>query len=224
VLHILKKLARIIPGLLIFSFGIFMNGYSEMGYSPWNVLSDGAAKATGTTFGTMTTAIGALIFIAVILLKEPLGVGSLLNMVLVGPFCDMYSALQTSLGFMPQLPTLPAKLIMCLISIPVTALGTCLYMSTQWGAGPRDSLNVAVTRKLPFPYAVCRASIEGAAFLLGWLLGGAVGVGSILNVALMAPTVGLIFRLFKIDIKRFKNENFLDTWYILRGNEETTRT
>lgn len=215
-LHILKKLMRIIPGLLIFSFGIFLSGQSELGYAPWNVLNDGMSVAFPLSFGNATILTGVLIFVLVLLLREPLGIGSVLNLLLVGVFCDMFNWIDAAINLIPPIESFVIKLILCLAAILVTALGSCIYMATQWGAGPRDSLMVAVTRKVPFSYAVCRISIEGTVFAIGWALGGTVGIGSVLNVVLMGPTVGTIFKLLGIDIKRFKNENFADTWRILR--------
>ena len=75
---------------------------------------------------------------------------------------------------------------------------------------------VAITRRAPLPYSACRVIIESIVFLLGFVLGGTIGIGTVINVALLGPTIGLIFRIMRVDVKHFKNENFMDTFRILQ--------
>ena len=134
--NVLRKLLKIVPGLFIFAMGIFLNGQSALGYAPWNVLTDGAAKSLGITFGQSSIGMGVLIIIIVIALREPLGVGSVLNMILIGSFVDLLSWINSLVCFVPQTDAFAVRLALCLVSVLFTSAGTCIYMSTQWGAGP----------------------------------------------------------------------------------------
>jgi len=214
--YLLKKFIKIVPGLFIFAIGILLNGRSELGYAPWNVLTDGVARVFGVTFGLSSIGIGVVIIIISVAMREQLGVGTVLNMLLIGGFVDLLAWMDSYIGFVPQVTSFAGRLVMCLLSLVFSAIGTCIYMSIQWGAGPRDSLVVAIARKSPLPYGACRAIVEGLVFAAGWIMGGAVGIGSVINVVLMGPMTGLIFRIMHIDVKRFKNEDFADTWRILR--------
>ena len=192
---------------------------ANIGYGPWDVLSDGISKTTGITIGTASILVGVAIMVFVFLFKEKIGLGSLLNMVLVGVFMDLI----LGLGVIPaQLHFIPG-IAMLVAGMSTLAFASWLYISSGFGAGPRDSLMVIAVRKTGLPVGVCRSSIEFLAVVTGWLLGGMVGMGTIIVVFGIGFCVQICFRLLRFDAAAIEHETLAGTWHTMLkvfGKEE----
>ena len=129
-----------------------------------------------------------------------LGLGTIINILLVGIFIDIIMAL----NIIPVLSNFPLGVIMLLTGLVTIALGSYYYMKAGLGTGPRDSLMVAFTRRTHLPIGVCRGTIELAAVILGWKLGGMVGVGTIIAAFTIGFWVQMVFKLFKFDTTKDK--------------------
>ncbi|QKS70789.1 YitT family protein [Paenalkalicoccus suaedae] len=162
-------------GLIVMSFGIALMITAELGSAPWDVLHIGLQNQFGLTIGTWTILMGFLLLVAAtILTKQMPRLGAYLNMLLVGVFVDIFL-------FILQTPAqLFAQLAMLLIGILIMGFGIGLYISPQCGAGPRDSVMLALSEKTGASVARIRISMELVVLLIGFLLGGPVFVGTIL--------------------------------------------
>lgn len=229
---ILKKFGRLLLGLAIMSFGSAMALVADLGMEPWDVLNDGMAKflrqfidiklsngADLVTFGRANITIGIIILIIDILLKEKVGFGTFINILVCGHIVDLCTgdkfpgfALLPDYRGLPMTVSFVPRLLLCLFSLLPAVFGMYVYMSARLGSGPRDGLMCAITRRSKkLSVGAIRVILEGGALLVGWLLGGTVGVGTIILVCLSGPTTQLIFKLAKFDVKTLRHETMPET-------------
>ncbi len=205
------RLVRLIFGLFLYSLGIVVTMNANIGYAPWDVLHVGLSKTIGLSIGTVSIIAGIVIGIITVVLGEKLGLGTLLNMVLIGLFLDMLIALE----IIPVASNFFLGVLMVIIGLFIIAIASYFYIGSGFGAGPRDSLMVALTRKTGLPVGVCRGTIELLAVFAGWRLGGMVGFGTIISAFVIGFCVQLTFKLLKFDATKVKHETLGQTIKIL---------
>ena len=177
------QLAQVLIGLWIFGIGEAMLVASELGNSPWTVLAEGVSKHTPLSIGAATLAIGAAVLLCWIPLSERPGVGTVLNSIVIGISIDV------TLSLLPTLESLAVRWVSLLLGIAVVGLGSGLYLTARLGPGPRDGLMTGLNARYGWPLAAVRTGIELAAVTTGALLGGTVGLGSLLFAVLIGHAV-----------------------------------
>lgn len=214
----LIRLFRLILGLLLYAFGIVITMNAHIGFAPWDVFHAGLAKITGLNFGTASIITGVAIVIITLLLGEKLGLGTILNMVLIGVFLDLL----IEFHIIPVAGNIILGILMVIAGLFIIALASYFYIGSAFGAGPRDSLMVALTRKTGLPVGVCRGTIELIAVIIGWRLGGMLGIGTIISAFVIGFCIQVTFKLLKFDATAVKHETFDQTWKILKrcGREQ----
>lgn len=170
------RFVLLLVGFLVMGLGFAMTIQARLGVSAWNVLHIGLSQRLPITVGQATQGVGLAIMGCSALLGIKPGVGTWLNMVLVGACLDLV----LMSGVVPVPGGLPARAGLLVGGLAVLALGMCLYMCAGLGAGPRDSLMLALSQRFPGRVAVIRAAMELAALITGYFLGGPVGVGTVL--------------------------------------------
>ena len=211
-----NRLLRLIWGLALYAFGIVVTMNSNIGYDPWEVLHVGIAKTTGISIGTASIMMGIIIGIIAVLLGEKLGLGTILDIVLIGVFLDIILKYHV----IPLANNLVFGIIMLIIGLFIIALGSYFYIKSGFGAGPRDSLMVALTRKTILPIGICRGIIELLAVIVGWRLGGMVGIGTAISAFVIGFCVQITFKLLKFDVTEVKNETLGCTYKMLFSNRK----
>jgi len=180
-------------GFTLFGLSIALLIQANLGTSPWTMLTVAVADISGLTPGTITVITGVIVLCAALLMRERIGWGTLGNIVFIGPWIDI---------FLRLIPTAEANLVlqvtMLLGSIALLGLATGIYIGVDAGAGPRDSLMLAIHRTTGWSLRRARGGIELAVFVAGWLLGGPFGVGTIVVVLAIGPAVQLSFKMLKV--------------------------
>lgn len=175
-------------GLLVMSFGIVLTIKAGVGCAPWDVLHIGLHRQFGLTIGLWSIIVGVAVLAASSLLMKRLPqLGAFLNMVTVGVLIDL-------LMMIPQLQTPVSPLeryAMLLAGIAVSGYGMGIYISAGVGAGPRDSLMLALTELTGWKVAHIRIGMEALVLLAGWLLGGPVSLGTLLFCVMIGSVTGL---------------------------------
>lgn len=179
----------LLSGLWLFGSGEAMLVRAAIGNSPWTVFAQGVATHTHLSIGVMTNLIGAAVLLLWIPLRQRPGLGTILNVLLVG------TSLDVTLRFLPGVESLPARILLCLGGILVVALGSGLYLRCGLGPGPRDGLMTGVARVSGWPLGAARSAIEIVVLSIGWLLGGVAGIGTLLFAVLVGPCVHAAVRL-----------------------------
>ena len=179
--------AWLIGGLFIFAVSIICLYEARLGLSPWDALNQGISKHTPLSFGTANIAVGCVILLVAVLLGSRIGAGTVANAVLVGTFVDLLLRIGwvTDLGH----SSLTVRIGLLAVGIPLMGLATGLYVGAGFGAGPRDSLMLALVRHSGWRVGLVRGCLEASATLAGFLLGGTVGIGTLLYVLAIGPAV-----------------------------------
>jgi len=203
------RFGKMIFGFILIAIGIFFAKYSGLGLSPWDVMNDGVANALNITLGQSSILVGIAFLVFDFIMHERLGYGTVLNILLVGTFYDILVLINDKLGLFSMCSGISVQsVIYVLIGIPFLCLGICLYIIPCLGAGPRDSVMIGLARRLPISVGTCRIFLEAAAVLIGWLLGGAIGLGTLMAVLFNGPVMQFFFKVLKFDAKKSQNQSF----------------
>ncbi|HOV29031.1 MAG TPA: hypothetical protein PLY83_02965 [Synergistales bacterium] len=197
-----RRMGKLLFGLFLFALGIVVTMKANLGFGPWEVFHQGISLKVGLSIGNVSILAGLLICVLVFLAGEKLGLGTILNMVLIGFFMDRILAL----GIIPRMTGFLPGLLMMFAGLFIISLASYFYMGSGFGAGPRDSLMVALERKTGLAVGLCRGIVEGSAVLLGWLLGGPVGFGTVLSAFGIGFCIQVVFRSLGFDARRVQHE------------------
>ena len=181
----LKTMVMLIIGLFLFGLGEAIIIGSGSGVSPWTVLAQGISTRSDLSIGMATFFISIAILIFWIPLKQVPGIGTILNAIIIA------SAIDLTLPYLPQPDDITFKIIQACFGILVVGLGSGIYLCSNLGPGPRDGLMIGLQKQTNISLPAIRTIIELLAVISGWLLGGVVGVGTILFVFGIGPCVGI---------------------------------
>ena len=195
---------------LVIQVGFFLYGLSialairaNLGTGTWAVLDVALSKITGRTPGTMTVLVGFIVLVSALLMREQIGWGTLGNILSIGPWLDLM------LNFIPSVENnWPVQLLMLLAGILTQGIATAIYIGVDAGAGPRDSLMLAVKRTTGISYRLARGIIEVSVLIIGWLLGGPAGIGTAIHALFVGTAMQWAFKIFKVQPHR-NQENVL---------------
>ncbi len=186
------RLLQFAVGVAFCAVAVWLTLQVALGLSPWDVLHAGLADATGMSFGTALILVGlAVLGVSAALGVRP-GIGTLVNQVVVGITLDRLLATRW-LDALPHAPV-PARLAVLVGAVALLGLGCAMYIGSGFGAGPRDSLMLACYQR-GVPIGPARCVIELSVLVVGWLLAGPVGVGTVVIALGLGPAVSAGFRL-----------------------------
>ena len=175
----------LITGLFFFGLGEAIIIGSGSGVSPWTVLAQGISIRTDLSVGTTTFLISIGILIFWIPLKQVPGIGTILNAIIIASTIDL------TLPYLPQPNDTYLKLLQVCIGIFIVGLGSGIYLISNLGPGPRDGLMIGLQKQTGTSIPLIRTILELSAVISGWLLGGVVGIGTVLFVFGIGPCVGI---------------------------------
>ena len=184
--------SQLLIGLFLYGFSLAMMIRATLGVSPWDVLGQGSSLRTGIPFGLMTNIIGVIVLLLWIPLRQKPGIGTILNVLLVGPSAEL------GLAVLGEPTALWARTVLLTGGLVLLAIASGLYLGAQFGPGPRDGLMTGLHHRFGLPIWLVRTAIEGTVLLLGWLLGGPVGFGTLAVALLIGPLVNLALPIFHI--------------------------
>jgi uncharacterized membrane protein YczE len=159
---------------------------STLGVMPWDVLHQGLSRSSGLSLGTVTVLVGAAVLLAWIPLRQRPGVGTVSNVLVIG------AAVDASLRVLPAVDALPAQVLLALAGVLLNGVSTAAYIGVQLGPGPRDGLMTGLVRRTGSSVRVVRTAIEVTVVALGWLLGGTLGVVTVLYALAIGPIVHVL--------------------------------
>jgi uncharacterized membrane protein YczE len=190
---ILRDFIVINFGFALYGLGIALLIQANLGTSPWAILTVALVPITGLSAGVLTMLIGLVVLIGALLMQEQIGWGTVANIVFIGPWLDVF------LKFIPSVTTnIVMQSVMFLLAIFIIGIAAALYIGVNAGAGPRDSLMLALERTLGWSLRTARSSIEIIVVIVGWLLGGPLGVGTLVFAVLIGPSVQWAFKILKV--------------------------
>jgi uncharacterized membrane protein YczE len=186
-----QRSVRILTGLALYGFSLGLLVRADLGADPWTVFTQGLSAVTGLSLGTVMIVISVALLAFWIPLRQRPGIGTAANAVLVGPFLDL------TLAWLPTPQHLFLRAVYLAAAVTGVAVATGLYVGAGWGPGPRDGLMTGLAAR-GIPLTAARAGIELTVLAAGWLLGGSVGIATVVFALAIGPLVGRFMPVLRL--------------------------
>lgn len=205
------KLLRLHFGLALYSIGLTLGIQANIGLAPWEAFGIGVSYVTGYTYGTINVISGLLILIVTVAMGERFGLGTILNAILIGIGVDVLQYYHV----VPLVTNYWLGIIVMFLGQFSISLGTYFYISAELGSGPRDSLMIALKRRMgKVPIGVIRGLIEGSVLLVGWLLGAKIGLGTLIAAFGISTILQMTFNWLRFDAKAVSHQGIWQTLHV----------
>ncbi|HEX7005344.1 MAG TPA: hypothetical protein VF168_14260 [Trueperaceae bacterium] len=189
------RLVQLFVGLSLFGFSMALMIRSQLGMLPWDVLHYGVATNLPLSIGTIVVIVSLVVLLLWIPLRQSPGLGTIANALWIGVATDV------SLHFLPQAVGLPWQLLFMVAGTVLNGVATAMYIGTQLGPGPRDGLMTGLSRKSGLSLRLVRTGLEVVVVTVGWLLGGVVGVGTLLFALAIGPLIQYFLPAFIVELE-----------------------
>ncbi len=213
--EILKNALVAAAGLCLFGVGVYLTIQANIGVAPWDVLNQGISRRTGIQYGNVLMMISFVVLAIDVMLKEPIGLGMVMDAFLVGKTVDLCNAV----NLLPARTVLWQSLLCLFAGLTIMSSAMRIYMARALGCGPRDTLLVALCKRFPkLSIGTLNILMWAVVTGIGWILGGQVGLGTIISVICCGPILQTICKLTHFEASQVKHQNLLQTLRILVGN------
>ncbi len=187
-----RRLIQLFLGLALYGVSLGLMVRANFGLDPWDVFHQGLSQRVGLSLGMMVNLVGAAVLLLWIPIRQRLGIGTIANVFLIGTFADI------SLWLIPPVHSLPLTIAMLVFGIFLNGGATGAYIGAGLGPGPRDGLMTGLVKRTGGSVRVIRTSIELAVLAAGWVLGGTVGLGTVIYAIAIGPIVHRMLPIFAI--------------------------
>ncbi|MGW0206617.1 membrane protein YczE [Streptomyces sp. NPDC003233] len=187
-----RRLIQLYTGLVLYGVSSALLVEAGLGLEPWNVLHQGLAELTGLTIGVVSILVGAAVLLLWIPLRQRPGLGTVSNVFVIG------LAMDGTLALVPDTHSLVVRVPLLLAGIVLNGAATGLYIAARFGPGPRDGLMTGLHRRTGRSIRLMRTGVEVAVVVSGFLLGGSIGIGTVLYAVAIGPLAQLFLRVFAV--------------------------
>lgn len=187
-----RRLPQLVLGLVVMGLGIGLMVHGDLGLGPWDVLHQGVSERTGIPIGAVNILVGLPVLLLWFPLRQRPGIGTVLNVVLIGLVVDAY------LAVVPDVDQLAVQVGLMLAGVLGMAVGSGLYIGAGLGPGPRDGLMTGIADRGIGSIRAVRTGLEVTVLVLGFLLGGTVGVGTLVQALTIGPLVQLFLHRWQL--------------------------
>ncbi len=198
----MKRYLQLLIGLVLYALGIYCTLQANLGVAPWDAFHQGLSMKLSITFGQASILVGVAIVLFNLLFKENIGIGTIANTVIIGLIIDLFY----STNLVPEMTTFIGGLLLMILGMIIIAIATYFYIDAAFGAGPRDGLMIIMVKLTQKPVGLVRLTIESSVVLIGFLLGGKIGIGTIVIALGIGPIVQIIFKLLNFKIESVKHQ------------------
>jgi uncharacterized membrane protein YczE len=213
---ILWNMIRASAGLVCFGFGAYLTIQANCGVAPWDTLNLGIANTFGILYGSASIIVSLIIIFINIMLRESIGLGMVLDTMLVGKSVDFFNWLD----LVPLQDSLITAIPLLLIGIIIEGMAQFLYMRAALGCGPRDAFLVGLKRRFSrIPIGAISIIMLAVATFIGWHLGGPIGIGTVICAFLTGPVMALDFHLVNFDSTSVRHQNLISSAHILAAGK-----
>lgn len=185
-----SRIVQLLVGLVLYGAGCAIMVRAGIGLDPWTVFAQGISRQTGVGIGWVTNIVGFLVLLLWIPLRQRPGLGTVTNILLVG------TSMQATLAVSPAVDGFALQLIVFVAGMVLVAVASGLYIGADFGPGPRDGLMTGLHARFGWPIWAARLGVEASVLLAGWILGGTVGIGTIIFALGIGPLVHRTLPLF----------------------------
>ena len=200
--------------LFVNGFGVYLTIQANIGAGPWDVLNLGLSKSLGILYGTASIAVSFTILVIDILMREPIGIAMFIDAVVVGKAVDFFNHINA----VPACTSLWRGIPVMIAGLFVLAYTQFTYMIASLGCGPRDTLLVGLAKRVRrVPIGLVSITLLSLATLIGWLLGGPVGVGTLICAFGTGPIMQFSFRTVRFDATQVRHQRLQDSARVFRS-------
>lgn len=198
---------RIVAGLIVFAFGVHLTIYANIGLAPWDCLGMGIAGHTVLNYGLAMTAMSVVILLIDLLLRERIGYGTVIDALITGNLVQLYN----NINPFPENNDMWLGIAVMLIGFVFMAFGMLIYMKAAQCCGPRDSLLVGLGKRMPgIPIGIVEIILWAVVLLLGWLLGGPVGIGTLISTFGAGAVMQLVYSLVRFEPRSIRHRDVIE--------------
>lgn len=187
----MRRFIQLVAGLSTFGLGAALMVRAYLGLDPWNVFHQGLAGLSGLSLGVLSILSGVVVMLLWIPLRQKPGVGTIMNILVIGLTLDLF------LWLIPEFENWPVRGGALLGGVVLTGIGSAAYIGAGMGTGPRDGLMIGLNRKFGWSIRASRMMIEVVVLVVGWLLGGVVGIGTVAFALAIGPLVQFFLPYFQ---------------------------
>lgn len=206
-IKILKQWLQIIAGLFVFALGVHLTIYANIGLAPWDCLGMGISYHTPLNYGLSMTTVSIVVVLIDLLLKEQIGYGTLIDALVTGNFVQLCNTLNP----LPENESLLLGIAVMLIGFVLMALGMWIYMKAGQGCGPRDALLVGLGKRLhKLPIGAVEILLWSVVLLFGWLLGGKVGIGTLISTFGAGAVMQLVYAVIHFEPRSIQHKGLIE--------------
>ena len=211
---------KLIIGLFICALGIVMTINANLGVAPWDAFHQGMSKVLNITLGTASITTGFIVVLLDIILGQPIGRGTIINMVVLGLFIDLLMLN----NLVPIFDNFIPSMIMLLLGMMVNGYGIFIYMSAELGSGPRDGLMVILTKKTGKSVKLIKSTIEVIVVTIGFFMGGKVGIGTLILALFGGTVLQFVFKTVNYNVNDARHTYIKDDLIFLKNKINKTET
>lgn len=200
--------------LFVNGLGVYLTIHANIGASPWDVLNLGLSKTFNIMYGNASIAVSLSILVIDVLMKEPIGIAMIIDALTVGKAVDFFNWL----NIVPTPKTIIGSVVMMFIGLVIIAYTQYTYMAASLGCGPRDTLVVGLSKRITkFPIGAVSIAILSMATLVGFILGGQVGIGTLICAFCAGPIMQFAFESVHFDATGIKHQNIKESLNAILG-------
>ncbi len=210
--RIVSEWIRIIIGLVVFSFGVHLTIFANIGLAPWDCLGMGLSYHIPLNFGLCMTLIALMVLAIDLILHEKIGYGTIIDALFTGNFVQLFN----SINPFPVNSSLWIGIVIMLIGFAFMAVGMAIYMKGEQCCGPRDALLVGLGKRMShIPIGVVEIFLWAVVLLVGWLLGGPVGIGTLISTFGAGLVMQLVYNLIKFEPRTLHHKGVVEVTEVL---------
>ena len=212
----ISSLFQILLGLLIYSFGVYLTIYSNIGLAPWDCLGMGIAKHTPLGYGSSMVLIGVCAIVIQLILQERIGFATLFDALITGRLTQFF----IDISPYPENHSRWLGIIFMLFGFLFIALGMYVYMKAEMGCGPKDGLLIAIGRKMPkIPIGIIEILLWTTVTACGYLLGGTVGIGTVISTLGAGAVMHLFYTVIHFEPRKLRHKSVIETVQTLNRSD-----
>ena len=213
---ILKNTILAAFGLFLFGIGLYLTIQANIGVAPWDAFTLGLAKTIGVKYGTASILIAFMVIAVDLILRERIGIGTILDAIVAGKTVDLCDWL----NLVPAMQNIWSGVLIMLVGLTIMGFSEYIYMKAALCCGPRDSLLVALGKRFrKIPIGVVSIGILAVVLLIGWRLGGPIGIGTVIAAVCTGPLMQLAFFIVKFDPIEVVHQDVIQSAKILKGHK-----
>ncbi len=199
---------QIVAGLFVFAFGVHLTIFANIGLAPWDCLGMGISYHTPFNYGISMTVMALIILGIDIILREKIGYGTVIDALLTGNFVQLFN----SFNPLPLNDSLWKGILIMLAGFVFMALGMAIYMKSEQCCGPRDALLVGLGKRLPkVPIGIVAAVLWAVVLLVGWILGGPIGIGTVISTFGAGVVMQMVYNLIRFEPRDLRHKSLIET-------------